>query len=358
MNIYATILAGGAGERFWPTSRQALPKQFLPLMGSQTMLQQTVNRLEGLVPPNNILIITSSQYKNLVIEQIRIPESNIILEPCSRNTAPAIALGAVTVMNRDPGAVMMVLPADHYIADEERFRKVLRAACACAMSGKWLVTLGVTPTRPETGYGYIHRGDLINHFAGIPAFKARAFIEKPAQDQAKEFLQRGSYLWNSGMFIWRADMINKMIGRYLPEVFHKLTSIIRKTGYEDYYSLLEGTYSHFPNISIDHAIMEQATNVLVMPGDFGWDDVGSWSAVARHSSTDDHGNVFNARGVVLDSDNCIVKAPDKKTVAMLGVKDLIIVYDNNCLLVCDRNQVQNIKKIIDALKDAGLNSVL
>ena len=358
MNIYALILAGGKGERFWPASRKALPKQFLPLLGQQTMLQQTVNRLEGLVPPNNILIITGSQYKNLVTEQTPIPANNIILEPCSRNTAPAIALGAFTVLNRDPGAIMVVLPADHYIASEERFREILRAACTCAVNGQQLVTIGITPTRPETGYGYIHQGDFYHHFAGVPAFKADAFIEKPAQDKAKELLQKGKYLWNSGMFVWRADTISRMISRYLPEVYNLLAGIVRKSEYVEYYSLLKETYPLFPNISLDHAIMEHTSDIMVMPGDFGWDDVGSWAALARHSSTDDHGNVFNAHGVVLDSDNCIVKAPDKTTVAMLGVKDLVIVNENNCLLVCDRKQVQNIKGVISALKDAGLNSVL
>ncbi len=355
--LYAVVLAGGRGERFWPYSREACPKQFLKLMGSRTMLQQTVDRLEGLVEPESVYVITGAAYVDLVREQLPgIPEENIIGEPCGRDTAAAVGLGARYVARRNPEGVMLVLPADHYIQDVARFRLVLAGAAAAVARGDYLATLGIVPNRPETGYGYIRRGELHDNYNDIPAHVAEEFTEKPDLERAMEFLDRGNYFWNSGMFIWRVDVINRLIEELLPELHAGLHKIELALQNGEAQQVVEEVYPGLPKISVDYGIMEQAGNVLVMPGDFGWDDVGSWTALERHRDRDENNNMVDARGVFLDTRDCLISS--SRTVATLGVDNLIIVDNGESLLVCSKDRAQEIKQVVQALKKVGCQDLI
>ncbi|MFZ5645012.1 MAG: mannose-1-phosphate guanylyltransferase [Bacillota bacterium] len=355
---FAIIMAGGRGERFWPRSREAMPKQFLSLVEERTMLQLTLARLEGLVDLSDIYIVTGREFKDIVLKQIPdLPSNNIIIEPFGRDTAAAIGLAATHLCRKNPHEVMVVLPADHYISDASRFQAVLKGAITAAWRAESIVTLGVTPNRPETGYGYILRGDLQDTFAGVSAYHAARFVEKPDYQKAREYLSSGRYLWNSGMFIWRVDLINKLIGKHLPGLAKGLEEIGEVLNSDRYEEILEKVYLMLPKVSVDYGIMERAENVLVIPGDFGWDDIGSWTALERFSQKDQHGNVLNGRGVFLNTNNTLVFCPGK-TVALLGVENLLVVDEGDSLLISHRDRVQEIKKVVQTLRESGLGEVL
>jgi len=355
---YAVIMAGGRGERFWPKSRQELPKQFLRLIGDRTMLQITVDRLQKTIPPGQIFIITGKAYYDIVRGQVpEIPEENIILEPIGRDTAAAVGLSAVAISRRDSAGVMIVLPADHYIADEEQFCAVLQSAVALAKSGEHLVTLGITPNRPETGFGYIAHGRLYQIVDGNPAYAVDRFTEKPGLQRALEYLASGHHYWNSGIFIWRVDLIQSLIAKHLPELNTGLMKIRAAYGTERYPEVLETVFAGLPKISIDYGVMEKASNVLVLPGNFGWDDVGSWTALEAYKDKDEQGNYLEGRGVLVETSNTMVLSSDK-VVATLGVEDLIVVEDRDSILVCHKGRAQEIKKVIRALQEQGYKEVL
>jgi mannose-1-phosphate guanylyltransferase len=355
---YAVIMAGGRGERFWPKSRQGLPKQFLRLLGDRTMLQTTVDRLQRLVEPEQIYIVTGKVYYDLVLDQVpEVPAENLILEPVGRDTAAAIGLSALAISRRDPNGVMIVLPADHYIADEEHFCEVLRSAVAAAAPGSALVTLGITPNRPETGFGYIARGQLHDIIEGNPVYAVDRFTEKPDYQRALEYLASGNYYWNSGIFVWRADLIIDEIERRLPELHTGLLQIAGAFGAEDYDSTLLKIFTDLPKISIDYGVLEKAGNVLVLPGNFGWDDVGSWTALESYKEKDAQGNYLEGRGVLVDTNNTLVFASDK-VVVTLGVEDLIVVEERDSILICHKEHAQEIKKVISALQKQGYKEVL
>ncbi|MBC7105517.1 MAG: NTP transferase domain-containing protein, partial [Firmicutes bacterium] len=339
--------------RFWPLSCRARPKQFLRLFGERTMLQETLHRVRHLAPAQDVYVVAGREHAGLVREQLpEVPPENVLAEPCGRDTAAAVGLAALHVARRDPEAVMAVLPADHYIADPEGFAETLLAAAELAASGRWLVTLGVTPTRPETGYGYIERGEAIGEVRGRPAYRAARFTEKPDYERACAFLARGGYLWNSGMFVWRADVVLEGIRRHLPELAPGLEAVAGALGTPSQDAVLERVYPVLSRVSVDYGIMERADNVAVVPLEAGWDDVGSWPAWARHNPCDGRGNVLQGRGVLLDTEGCIVRAPGR-VVATLGVRDLIIVEEDGRLLVCARERAQELKRLVAALKEAG-----
>lgn len=321
------------------------------------MLQLTAERLAGIVKPQDTFVVTARAYLDLVRAQLPgLPEENILAEPVGRNTAAAVGLAAALLARRSPGGIMAVLPADHYVADVARFQAVLRAAIGAARDGQWVVTIGITPTRPETGYGYICRGEQHAVFMGIPAYRALRFTEKPDVRQAREFLASGRYLWNSGIFVWRVDLISRLIARYLPELHGGLLRLAGTIG-DRLAAAMEEVYPDLPGISVDYGIMERAPNILVLPGDFGWDDVGSWPALEGYRENDDLGNVLEGRGVLLDTRNTLVYAPHK-VVATLGVENLIIADAGDSLLVCRKERAQEIKRLLAALKEAGLGEVL
>ena len=355
---FAVIMAGGRGERFWPRSRMAKPKQFLNLIGEKTMLQLTVERIKDLVGISDTYVVAGAEFKDTILEQIpKLPEANIIIEPFGRDTAAAIGLAALVLGQKNPREVMIVLPADHYIGNVRHFHEVLRSAVATASRGDKIVTLGITPHSPETGYGYIHCGELADTFTEIPVYRANRFLEKPDRARALEFLSSGDYLWNSGMFVWRIDMIRGMIEKHLPLLAEGFKEIGDSLGTDQHLKTLKKVYSGLTKVSVDYGIMEQAGNVFVIPCDFGWDDIGSWTALERYVEKDEHGNVLHGKGVLLDTFNTYVTSKDK-TVALLGVKDLIIINDNDSLLICHKSQAQEIKKVVQALNEQGFDRVL
>lgn len=357
MKVLAVLMAGGSGERFWPLSKKNNPKQFLSIIGTSSMLQQTVKRLEGFVTPEDTYIVTLKEYKTKVIAQLPgIPEDNILEEPYGRDTAAAVGLATINVSRKDPGAVMVMLPTDHFISNAKQFLITLKATVAAASKGNHIVTVGIPPERPETGYGYIQKGNL-HEVIELPVFKAIKFIEKPSLERALSFVNNGNYFWNSGIFVWRVDLIRHLIDVHLPELGKGL-KIIENVSNKEKSSVISNIYSSLPNHSIDYGILEKVKDILVIEGAFGWDDVGSWTALERlHPLIKENGNVIKARGVFLDTQNTTIVS-QHRVVATMGVMNLIIVDDGHHLLICDKNHVQKIKKLTDSLKRDGFEDSL
>ena len=356
---YAVIMAGGSGTRFWPKSTRSNPKQFLKLFGDRTMIQSTVDRLNGFIPENRCMVVTNDRYVNIVKEQLpEIPDSFIIGEPVARNTAPCVASAAQLLYKIDPEAVMVVLPADHQIADEAQFRSVLDAAVNTAYQENTLITIGITPNRPETGYGYIHfDSDLKKNAGEHPVHQVKNFTEKPDLETARKFLLSGNYLWNSGMFIWKASVILEAFKEYQGEIYRELDRLKgEKVGKEQ----IDEFYHACPSISVDYGIMENADNVRVLPGDFGWNDVGSWTAVHELSANDDNDNAISASvSSIHDSYGNLVHSESGKIIALVGAEHLAVVETESAILVCDLRKSQDVKKVVEHLKsDPGLKRFL
>lgn len=356
MEITALIMAGGRGERFWPKSRKRLPKQFLSLTGDgKTMIQLTVERISPMVPMKNIYIATNQDYKKLVLEQLpEIPEENILCEPAARNTAPCIGLGAVHIEKRFGDALMLVLPSDHLIKQNKRFLDILKHACETAEKDTNLVTIGITPSYPETGYGYIK---FMKENADGAAYPVEQFVEKPDLETAKTYLEAGSYLWNSGMFVWKVSSILKNIREFMPDTYSGLMNIRDAIGTDEEQAVLEQEFSGFESQSIDYGIMEKAEHIYIIPGSFGWDDVGSWLAVERIQKADENGNVIQGNVVAVDSKDCTIQG-DNKLLALIGLEHLIVVDTKDATLICSKAQAGNIKKAIELLKKGARDEYL
>lgn len=342
------IMAGGRGERFWPKSRQNMPKQFLSLTDDgKTMIQLTVERILPLVEIEDIYIATNQSYKHLVREQLPdLPEENILCEPVGRNTAPCIGLGAVHMAKKYGDAVMFVLPSDHLITYPQIFRKTLADAAKVAEMGENLVTLGITPDYPETGYGYIkfHPEEMLGG-----AYSVERFVEKPDAETAKAYVASQQYLWNSGMFIWKVSTILNNMKQFMPETYEGLLRIRDAIGTEQAKEVLDKEFHAFSSESIDYGIMEKAKGIFILAGSFGWDDVGSWLAVGRIKSRNEFDNVISGNVVTVDTKNTIIQG-EKKLIAAVGLEDLIIIDTEDALLVCDQNSAGDIKKVIENLK--------
>ena len=348
MNTTALIMAGGRGERFWPRSRKNLPKQFLsPTDDGKTMIQLTVERILPLVKMEDIYIATNKNYRELVRSQLPgIPEENILCEPVGRNTAPCIGLGAAHIGKKYENALMLVLPSDHLIKFNNMFLSSLREACRVAMEDDNLVTLGITPTYPETGYGYI-KFNPQKTLGG--AYQVERFVEKPTLEVAKEYLETEEYLWNSGMFIWKLSSIWKNMEKYMPETYAGLQRIGAAIGTSEEEAVLEQEFAALPSVSIDYGIMEKAQHIYTIPGTFGWDDVGSWLAVERIKKTNEDGNVVNGNVITIDTHNCIVQGTNK-LIAAVGLRDLIIVDTEDAILICEKHRAGDIRKVTENLK--------
>lgn len=348
MRNTALIMAGGRGERFWPKSRRELPKQFLSLTDDgKTMIQLTVERILPLVEMDDIYIVTNKDYKHLVREQLpEIPEENILCEPVGRNTAPCIGLGAIHIMKKYNDAVMYVLPSDHLIKFNNMFLASLKDAREVAIQGDNLVTLGITPDHPETGYGYIKIGKSA---AENRAYLVERFVEKPSLEVAKEYLATEEYLWNSGMFVWKVSTILMNIQKHMPNMYQNLMRIQAAIGTEEEEAVLNREFSSMESQSIDYGIMEKAGNIYILPGTFGWDDVGSWLAVGRIKKTNESGNVVNGNIITISTHNCIIQG-DKKLIATVGIEDLIIVDTDDATLICAKDSAGDIKKVLENLK--------
>jgi mannose-1-phosphate guanylyltransferase len=348
--IYALILAGGSGERFWPLSRRARPKQLLRLVSKKALLEETVARLEGFVPPERILILTNVEQESAVRKLLAdFPAENIVAEPDKRDTAAAVALGTGWVAARDHAATMLVLPADHLIKDRAAFQKTLALAAETAEETGELVTIGIKPTWACPGYGYIEHGkpvQLKNRNDKDAIHRVLRFREKPNVDLAESFLRKGNFRWNAGMFVWSVPTVLSEFNRQAPELADFISQLRAPGKFEE---VLRDRFSKLPRISFDYAIMEKAERVLVVEAGFDWDDIGSWRAVANYFKNDEQGNAANCAITAVDSTNNIIFDQDGITIALLGVHNLIVVRTGDAILICHRHQAEKIKSLIGKL---------
>ncbi|MGD2245730.1 MAG: mannose-1-phosphate guanylyltransferase [Candidatus Aminicenantes bacterium] len=350
MDLRVIIMAGGAGTRFWPVSRKNKPKQFLPIVSEKTMIEETIDRLSPQVPLNNIYTIANPEKTEITKSLLPgLPDENFLVEPLGKNTAPSLILATARIYLQNPRAVIAALPADHLIKDSSLFLKKFEAAASAASSGDHLVTFGVPPTYPATGYGYIQFSmDNPLHTQEEVFYNVQEFKEKPDLEQARVFLQEGNYFWNSGMFLWQAGVFAQKLERFAPGMFSFWTKILEALKINDgarIFSLFEET----PSLSIDYALMEKAEGVLMAKGDFGWSDVGAWSSLAEIWPQDKTGNALKGENIILDSQGCLVYNPGKLT-ALIGVKDIIVVDTDDVLLVVHKSQDQKVKDIVGQIK--------
>jgi mannose-1-phosphate guanylyltransferase len=357
--VYAIILAGGIGTRLWPRSREDRPKQFSDITGSGlTMIQETAQRLEGVVPGAGLYVVTGAAYASLTAAQLpQMPPDHILLEPSGRNTAPAIGLACLHLRRQDPKAVMAILPADHVILNADRFRTALRRAAEVAQKG-FIVTLGIEPTFAHTGYGYIKRSELLSTSGDLPAYRVDRFLEKPKRAAAEQFMADGGYYWNGGIFVSRVDTMLNELARQAPALYAALERIDAVLGTPEAQAVLEAVWPKMPSISIDYAVMEGAQKMAVVPLKAGWNDVGSWDALETVLEQDDLGNSI-ARGEVLllDSRHNIVYS-DKRLVALVNVNNLVVVDTGDTLLIGDKNNMQRVKEVVDKLRAQGRTELL
>jgi mannose-1-phosphate guanylyltransferase len=348
-SIYALILAGGSGERFWPLSRRNRPKQLLRLVSARTLLEETVARLEGLVPPERTLILTNVEQEKAVRDLLkRFPKENVIAEPAKRDTAAAVALGSGWVAARDHSATMLAFPADHVIADRAAFQETMKTAATAAEETGALVTIGIKPTWPCPGFGYIEQGEPVRLRAGgkIAVHRVVRFREKPNVELAESFLRKGNFRWNAGMFVWSVPTVLSEFNRHAPELADFISQVRSP---KDLDKILRDGFAKLPRISFDYAIMEKADRVIVVEASFDWDDVGTWQAVARYFKKDEHGNAANRPVTALDASDNIIFNEGDTTIALLGVRNLIVVRTEDAMLICHRHDAEKIKKLVGKL---------
>jgi mannose-1-phosphate guanylyltransferase len=356
-HVFAVILAGGSGTRFWPLSRRARPKQLLRLLGPKTLLEETAARICPLIPPERTFVFTSKLVQRGTARLLQnIPRDQIVAEPASRNTAPTLGLAAQEILRRDPEGIMVVLPSDHIIAKEAEFRAIIRTACRWASTAGRSVVLGLKPTRPETGYGYVKLGPLAGRAEGRGVYRVQKFTEKPDLRLARRYVRSRRYLWNGGMFIWRAQTLVDNFERFQPEMAKSLRRIARAGGVGAR-KIFARVYPRLEKISIDYALMEKISQVYVVPADIGWSDVGSWAVAYDLMGKDAEKNVRPLRSLALGSEGNLIFSP-KKFVAAVGVRDLIVVETEDALLVCHRERSQDVGKAVQALEKRKLDGLL
>jgi mannose-1-phosphate guanylyltransferase len=355
-HTYAVIMAGGSGTRFWPLSRRKHPKQLLTLFGQDSLLEQTVTRVQPVIPSGQIYIFTSEVILRRVRQLLpRIPSHQIVGEPAARNTAPTLGVAAQEIARRDPEGLMVVLPSDQIIAKPVVFRQVLGAACRVASTAGRSVVLGLKPTRPDTGFGYVRLGGREGKVAGHEVFQVEKFTEKPTLAVARRYVSSGRYLWNGGMFIWKASTLIENFQRFQPEMASQLRQIADAGGVRA--RAFRQLYPKFQKISIDYALMEKISNIYALPADIGWNDVGSWAVVYELGHQDSEKNVRPSASLSLDSHRNMVVSP-KKYVVTIGVQDLIVVETDDALLVCARERCQEVGKAVQELDRLGRHDLL
>jgi mannose-1-phosphate guanylyltransferase len=354
--MYAVILAGGSGKRLWPLSRRECPKQLLDITGREkSLLRETFERLEPLVDPAAVYVMTAEQYTESTRQHLpSLPASNIIREPQGRGSAPAIGLAALHLWRRDPEAVMACLPADHHIAEPDRFRRVLAAAEQVAQEGH-LVTLGIKPDYPHTGYGYIEIGEKLMEEGEFAVYAVHQFTEKPDQQRARTFVAGGRHFWNSGMFIWKASAILDEIAKHLPRLHECLSEVGSVLGTSEERAALERTWPGVEKETIDFGVMEKANDVVAIPVEMGWSDIGSWASLVDLLPADGNGNVVVGSHLGLDTRDCVLYGP-RRLIATVGVENLVVVETEDAILVCPRDRAEEVKALVERLDEEGLEN--
>jgi mannose-1-phosphate guanylyltransferase len=351
-------MAGGSGTRFWPQSRTKTPKQLLKLSGEHTMIQNTVGRCEGWIEPTNTWVVTNQVQAEETSRQLpAVPQPNILIEPCARNTAPCLGLAAINLLHNDPDAIMFVMPADHVIKPMEVFQKAGRIAeQIVAADPNQFVLFGVPPTFPATGYGYIERGAALSGVKN--AFSVDSFREKPEREIAQQYVDAGSYYWNCGIFCWRAQMILDVLAEHEPDMRSRLQTLADAIGTDQYDALLSTEFPQMNSISIDHAVLEKATNVAVVEAPYEWDDVGSWLSLPRLLGEDERGNTIDGPFCGVNTDGCIVRSSGDHVIATLGMKDCIVVHTPDATLIANRHDADAMRELVTALREQGFEHLL
>jgi mannose-1-phosphate guanylyltransferase len=355
---FPIIMAGGTGTRLWPLSRRHYPKQALKLVGDQTLMQHAVSRLTPQIPPDQIFVITREEHVYPLSVQVpELPQENFIIEPQGRGTAPAIGLAAIHLQKRDPEAVMAVLTADHFMVDDPGFRQALKAAEDVARDG-YLVTLGIRPTFPSTGYGYVQQGEFLRTAESLAVFQADRFTEKPGLEEAQQLVDSGVYSWNSGMFVWRVDRILDEFQQQMPEFYDQLQKIAAVLDTKEYEEVLGHIWPTVKQETIDYGIMESADKVAVIPVDIGWYDVGSWASLLDVLPSDEEGNTVVGRHLGIDSRDLLVVGDGEKLVATIGLEGLVIVDTEDALLICSKEREQDVRAMVKLLESQGRDDLL
>ncbi len=355
MKVYGVIMAGGGGTRFWPLSRKHTPKQLLNLSGREIMVNEAIARLTGVANSNDIFIVTNAAQKDLMIKCVghRVLENHILSESAARNTSACIGYAAMEILHKYGDGIMVITPSDAYIRDDEKFAGILKEAIIAAETTDKLVTIGINPTFPSTGYGYIEYDK-----SSIDIAKpVKRFVEKPSLKKASEYIGSGNFVWNSGMFVWKASTILRKFSELLPEVYTHLLKISEAFGNSNEKELIAEIYHKIPAVSVDYGIMEKCSDILVVPGEFGWNDVGSWDTFDAVRQADNDGNIQVGDVLLLDSKNTTAYS-NKKLIAAVGVDNLVIVETDDCIMVCSKERAQDVKKIVDKLKEEGREELL
>lgn len=359
--LHAVVMAGGSGTRFWPASRRETPKQLLRMVGERTMIQSTIDRLQGLVPAERNWVITNRALEESIAEQLpELAREHILGEPCKRDTAPCVGLAAAILAAQDPDAVMLCLPADHVIGTVPQFQAAIRAGLAHLEAvPEQLITFGIRPTYPAQSFGYIERGETIPaQPEGVPAFQVKQFREKPDAVTAAAYVAAGDFYWNSGIFLWRADTILKLLGLYEPEMASHLARIREAVGSARFTEVLETEFTAIRGKSIDYAVMERYKKIVVLEAPFSWDDLGSWQALARLQAPDENRNTVQGNHIGIDTKGCIVRTEGEHTVVTIGVDDLVIVHTPKATLVVPKHQEERVREAVKRLEELGLTDLI
>jgi len=352
--FHAVILAGGGGTRFWPKSRRDRPKQLLEILGDKPLIALTIDRLEGLVKRDRLWVVTHQEQRDGIHRHVDLDAERVLTEPTSRNTAPAVGLAALHLQRvSGDDAVFAMLPADHYVADVDGFLKTLMIAKDVAAQGH-LVTIGIRPRYPETGYGYIEVGESLDEFEYSGVHRVSRFVEKPDHQTAAQYVESGDYMWNGGIFVWRVGTLLDALHRHLPDVHDGLMEVERADFDPE---VTRRVYEAFPDVSVDYGIMESAANRAVVLGDFGWSDVGSWSALAELLAGDDHGNVTQGEVLALDTHDAVLVS-ERGLLATVGMRDVVVVATDDAVLVCPKEKAQDVKRVVRELDDGGRDEYL
>jgi len=357
-NNYCLIMAGGAGTRFWPCSRVKKPKQYLNIFGEQSLIQETVQRFSNFLPDSRIYVVSAKTQQKVLEDQItNLPIGNLIYEPIGRNTLPAIGLSALIIAEKDPEGILIVSPSDHVIQNEPLFRQTIESATLIAEKTNGIVTIGITPQFPATGYGYVQISDEVRMGQQIKAFSVQQFVEKPNLEVATEYLQQGGFFWNSGIFVFKVSVLLESVKKHAPGLYTALEQLKEHIGTKQFETELDRIYREVESVSIDYGILEKAHNVFLVQGDFGWNDLGSWEEVYKYDQKDENQNAKRGQVIFQNTKNSYVYAPDS-LVAVVGMDDVIVVQEGNTILVCKRDQAENIKQVVGEIVKLKLDQYL